>query len=114
MNERETTARGLKDGDIVIVFNDRGSFLAGLRVVDSLRDGVAQIATGAWFDPLVPGEPGCLEKHGNPNVVTIDKGTSRLGQSSAAQTVLVDIRRYENPPEMTAFDWPLTTEASAS
>ena len=106
MNEREATTRGLRNGDVVVVFNDRGSFLAGLRIVDHLRDGVAQIATGAWFDPLIPGEPGCLEKHGNPNVVTSDRGTSRLGQSPAAQTALVEVRRYDNAPRVTAFDWP--------
>jgi biotin/methionine sulfoxide reductase len=113
LNAREAASRGLADGDVVIVFNDRGSFLAGLRIVDHLRDGVAQIATGAWFDPLVPGQPGCLEKHGNPNVVTTDKGTSRLGQSSAAQTVLVEISRYQDPPKVTAFDLPAMADSPA-
>ena len=42
--------------------------------------GVVQLATGAWFDPETPGKTGSLDKHGNPNVLTRDRGTSRLGQ----------------------------------
>jgi biotin/methionine sulfoxide reductase len=63
---------------VVRVFNDRGAFISAIKVSDALRRGVAQIATGAWYDPLTPGKPS-LEKHGNPNVVTLDKGTSKLG-----------------------------------
>jgi biotin/methionine sulfoxide reductase len=32
------------------------------------------MATGAWFDP--PEEAGGPERHGNPNVLTLDIGTS--------------------------------------
>ena len=71
---------------------------------------MAQIATGAWYDPEIA--DGGLEKHGNPNVVTDDKGTSRLAQSSVAQTVLVDIERCEAPPPVTAFDPPPRGAAS--
>lgn len=107
----DAEARGLKDGDIVRVFNDRGATLAGVRVVDDLFPGVVMIATGAWYDPEHPGCPGSLEKHGNPNVLTLDKGASRLAQSIAAQTVLVEIELHEGPlPEITAFDRPPIAE----
>src|SRR5581483_4867738 len=42
--------RGLMDGDVVRVFNDRGAFLAGVQISDGLRPGVVLIATGAWYD----------------------------------------------------------------
>ncbi|WP_201304912.1 molybdopterin dinucleotide binding domain-containing protein [Streptomyces sp. GS7] len=108
LNAADAEHRGMQEGDVVRVFNDRGSFLAGLRIADSdtLLPGVAQIATGAWYDPLTPGAPGTLEKHGNPNVVTLDKGTSQLSQGSAAQTCLVEVERHDNPPPVTAFDPP--------
>lgn len=50
--------------------------------------------------------PGSLEKHGNPNVVTLDRGTSQLAQSTVVQTVLVQVERFESPPPVTAFDPP--------
>ncbi|HJP76088.1 MAG TPA: molybdopterin-dependent oxidoreductase [Pseudonocardiaceae bacterium] len=105
LNAADAERRGLREGDVVRVFNDRGAFLAGVRIAgsDTLVPGVAQMATGAWYDPL---EPGGLDKHGNPNVVTLDKGTSQLSQGSAAQTCLVEVERYDNPPPVTAFDRP--------
>ncbi len=106
MTPADAAARGLTDGDVVRVFNDRGAFLAGVRIVDHLRPGVVQIATGAWYDPLEPGRPGTLDKHGNPNLVTGDGGTSKLGQSSVAQTVLVQVERSADAPPVTAFEPP--------
>jgi biotin/methionine sulfoxide reductase len=103
----DAQARGLCEGDIVRVFNDRGATLAGVRIVDGLLPGVLLMATGAWYDPLEPGKQGSLEKHGNPNVLTQDLGTSRLAQSIATQSVLVDLERFEGPlPPVTAFDIP--------
>jgi biotin/methionine sulfoxide reductase len=106
MAPADAAARGLADGDVVRVFNDRGAFLAGVRVADHLLAGVVQVSTGSWYDPLEPGVPGSLEKHGNPNMVTLDAGTSRLTQCSMAQTCLVEIEKYEDPPAVTAFDLP--------
>ena len=106
MHPADAAARGLRAGDVVRVFNDRGAFLAGLTIRDTLLPGVAQIATGAWFDPAEPGTVGSLEKHGNPNMVTMNKGTSKLTQSSVAQTVLVQVEKREGAPKMTAFEMP--------
>ena len=76
-------------------------------MTDAIRPGVVQLATGAWFDPIDPGEIGSLDRHGNPNVLTIDKGTSRLAQSTSAQTALVEIERYDGElPAITVFTQP--------
>ena len=108
MNLHDAAARGIKAGDVVRVFNDRGALLAGAVVTGEIRPGVVQLATGAWFDPAEPGVPGSLEKHGNANVLTLDRGTSRLAQGSSAQTTLVQIEKFTaEPPPITAFDPPL-------
>jgi biotin/methionine sulfoxide reductase len=66
------------------------------------------MATGAWYDPLQPGVIGTLDKHGNANVLTLDKGTSRLTQGCSAHTALVEVERYSGaPPPITAYDPPL-------
>ncbi|HMN88177.1 MAG TPA: molybdopterin-dependent oxidoreductase, partial [Bauldia sp.] len=104
----DAAARGIADGDVVRVFNDRGAILAGAVVSDAIRPGVVQIATGAWYDPEHPGEIGSLDKHGNPNVLTPDRGTSRLAQGPSAQSTLVEVERWTGPvPPVTAFDPPL-------
>ena len=90
------------------VFNDRGAILAGAVVSDEIRRGVVQMSTGAWYDPEHPGVIGSLDKHGNPNVLTLDKGTSRLAQGPSAQTTLVQVEKFVGePPPVSAFDSPI-------
>ena len=73
------------------------------------RPGVIQLATGAWYDPAAPGTEKSLDKHGNPNVLTRDVGTSRLGQGPSAHSALVDIERFEGVlPPVTAHKPPST------
>jgi len=108
INPLDAAARNIHDGDVVRVFNDRGAILAGAKLSVELRRGVVQIATGAWYDPLEPGVIGSLDKHGNPNVLTLDKGTSQLAQGCSAQTALVEVEKYTDQlPEVTAFVPPL-------
>jgi biotin/methionine sulfoxide reductase len=111
MNPADAASRGISNGDVVRVFNDRGALLAGAVISEDLRSGVVQMATGAWYDPVDPGVIGSMEKHGNPNVLTLDKGTSRLAQGSSAQTALVEVEKYVGMiPEVTAFIPPLVSE----
>lgn len=98
------TARGIEDGAVVRVYNDRGACLAGARVTQNVSPEVVVLATGAWFDPETPGG---LERHGNPNVLTLDKGTSLLAQGPISQTALVEVQAFEEElPEVRAFTPP--------
>jgi biotin/methionine sulfoxide reductase len=103
----DAAARGIEDGDVVRIFNARGACLAGAEVTDDLMPGVVIMATGAWFDPVewTPENP--LDRHGNPNVLTGDVGTSLLSQGTSAQTCLVEIERFNGEwPAVRAFDPP--------
>ncbi|MBL0419205.1 molybdopterin-dependent oxidoreductase [Ramlibacter sp. AW1] len=107
MHPSDAQARGLADGDVVRVFNRRGALLAGLVVSDVLMPGVVQIATGAWYDPLDAAQDDTLDKHGNPNMVTLDIGTSRLSQATSALTCLVQVERFEGePPPLGCYEPP--------
>ena len=112
LNPADAQARGIADGDIVRLFNDRGACLAGAVVSESVQPRVVQLATGAWYDPVDPGVPGSLCKHGNPNVLTPDKGSSRLGQGPIAHSCLVEVERHDGRlPEITAFTPPTVEPA---
>ena len=107
IHKQDAAARGIEDGDIVRLYNDRGACLAGAVLSEALRPGVVQLATGAWFDPAAPAAetPFCV--HGNPNVLTRDAGTSRLAQGCTGQLTLVEIERFDGPlPPIKAFDPP--------
>ena len=104
INPSDAAARGIENGDVVRLFNDRGACLAGVIISDAVRPGVVQLSTGAWYDPEEPGIVGSLCKHGNPNVLTRDEGTSRIGQGPSAQSVLVEVEKYAGvPPPVTSF-----------
>ena len=107
LSPADAGGRGIVDGDLVRVFNDRGECLAGARLSPELRPGVVQLSTGAWYDPERPGQPGGLERHGNPNMLTRDAGTSRLAQAPSALTTLVEVERFDGePPAVRAFEPP--------
>lgn len=118
LHPHDAAARGIGDGDVVLVSNDRGACLAGARLSDDLAAGVVQLSTGAWYDPYDPsrhgpeaGEHGlpvgaCV--HGNPNVLTPDVGTSRLAQGCTGQHVLVQVEPWRGPlPPVLAFEPPV-------
>jgi biotin/methionine sulfoxide reductase len=93
----DAARRGIADGAIVRVYNDRGSCLAGAVISDALRRGVVQLSTGAWYDPQDPADPDAMCVHGNPNVLTPDRGTSRLAQGCSGQHALVEVERWDGP-----------------
>jgi biotin/methionine sulfoxide reductase len=107
LHPSDAAVRGLRDGDLVRIFNDRGACLAGLAVDEAVRPGVAQLSTGAWYDPD-PGNPGFC-RHGNPNVLTADRPSSTLSQGCTGQLALVEIEPYHGtPPELSVTRPPAT------
>jgi biotin/methionine sulfoxide reductase len=109
INPTDAAGRGIADGDVVRVFNDRGACLAGAVLDDGVMAGVVQLSTGAWWTP--GGEIDCI--HGNPNVLTTDAGSSGLAQGSTAHTCLVDVEKFDGQipnidpyadPEFTTLD----------
>lgn len=107
LHPEDAAARGIADGDLVRLFNDRGACLAAARLSDRIRRGVVRLSTGAWFDPADQGSNMPLEKHGNPNALTLDIGASKLSQGCIAQTCLVEIERYDGAaPAVTAHQMP--------
>ena len=51
-----------------------------------------------------------LEVHGNPNVLTIDKGTSDLAQGNIAHTALVRVEKWTKPLPPLSIDRPPVIE----
>ena len=100
----DAAKKGIKDGDIVRLFNDRGACLAGAQISDGVMQGCVQLPTGAWYDPV---EPGGLDSHGNPNVLTRDAGSSQLAQGPSAHSCLVEMERYDGAlPPVRSFEPP--------
>jgi len=107
MHPRDAEQRGISAGDVVCVYNDRGACLAGVSLTESIRPGVVELPTGAWYEPLDPSDPDSLEIHGNPNTLTRDIGTSKLAQGPTAHSCLVEVEAFDHPlPEIKSFQQP--------
>jgi anaerobic dimethyl sulfoxide reductase subunit A len=88
MNTVDAESRGIKNGDMVKVFNDRGVVRVPAYVTNRLRPGVTSLPQGAWFTPDKDGVDirGCINTltkyhptpyaKGNPqhtNLVQVEK-----------------------------------------
>ena len=87
---------GIAAGDVVLIENVRGACLAGAVLKSGIRRDCIALATGAWFDPQDVGGR-VIDVHGNPNVLTIDKGASALSQGNIAHTAVVRVSRWDGP-----------------
>jgi anaerobic selenocysteine-containing dehydrogenase len=77
-------ARGVTQGDMLRVFNDRGSFLARARVSDATRQGVVT-GLSIWWAKMCPGGR-------NANAVTSQELTD-MGGGATFYDVLVEVER---------------------
>jgi biotin/methionine sulfoxide reductase len=95
LHPQDAQRLGIAAGDTVQVSNDKGALLAGAVLSDALRPGVAQLATGAWLDlQVLDGADRLVCVHGNPNVLSEDRGSSRLSQGCVGQICYVQIARF--------------------
>lgn len=109
---------GVRDGEVVEVYNDRGSLLAGVVVTKTIRDGVAAIEEGAWYSPedvsagesFFGGDDQTKVRcnSGQVNVLTSSRPTSQMANATTANSTLVSIRKVDmvkpnlayNPPKI--------------
>ncbi|WP_333003015.1 trimethylamine-N-oxide reductase TorA [Vibrio coralliilyticus] len=107
INPQDAKEKGIKDGDLVRVFNDRGQLLAGAVLMDSYARGVIRIEEGAWYGPLNEKE-GAICTYGDPNTLTMDIGSSELAQATSANTCIVDFEKFTGKvPPVTSFGGPI-------
>ena len=105
LHPADARTRGIADGDLVRVWNDRGQVLAGAVVSDGIRPGVICLHEGAW--PDLDRSAGGICKNGAVNVLTKDLPSSRLGNGCAGNTALAWVEKYDGPAlPVTAFDPP--------
>ncbi|MBP2169494.1 biotin/methionine sulfoxide reductase [Erwinia toletana] len=108
MHPHDARSRGISDNDVVQIVNTRGIALACVDISEAIMPGVVQLPTGAWYDPVDPLAARPMCRHGNPNVLTLDIGTSALSQGCSGQITVVDVLPFNGePPAVQAFLPPL-------
>ncbi len=107
INTKDAADRGIADGDLVRVFNDRGQILTGAIVSDDVAPGVIRVFEGGWYNPADPGAPEALDAYGDANNLSVDIGTSDLAQGNCGHTGIADVEKFAgDPPKVTAFNGP--------
>jgi trimethylamine-N-oxide reductase (cytochrome c) len=84
----EAEKRGIKHGDIIKIFNERGIVLGGAYVTERLRPGVAYIDHGARIDPIIPGK---VDRGGAINTIAPAGTTSKNAVGQATSGYLVQV-----------------------
>jgi trimethylamine-N-oxide reductase (cytochrome c) len=93
LNPVDAVARGIRDGDIVKVYNELGIVLGGARVWERLRQGVAYMDHGARADIIAAGEEGYIDRGGAINLISPENGTSKNCWGMATSGYLVEVAK---------------------
>ena len=104
INTEDARKRGIRDGDLVELYNERGALVVGARVSDRIMPGVVSIYEGAW--PQLDSKGRC--NNGLVNFITSSRPASGLTQATTADTCLASLRkcRDADPGGSRAFEPP--------
>jgi trimethylamine-N-oxide reductase (cytochrome c) len=104
LHPAEAERRGIRHGDIVKVFNERGTVLCGAYVTERLMPGVCYVDHGSRLDPIIPG---VLDRGGAINLITPAALTSKHSTGMAVSGFLAEVQRVADD-EMAAWrrDYP--------
>lgn len=93
INAQDAAERGIEDGDLVELYNKRGTVIAGAVVSDDIMPGVVSIYEGGW--PQLDSKGRC--NSGLVNFITSTQRASGLSEATTANTALVEMRKCTDP-----------------
>jgi anaerobic dimethyl sulfoxide reductase subunit A len=89
INPIDAEPRGIKNGEEILVFNDRGKLTIKAWLTERIIPGVISIFEGAWYNPDDNG----IDRGGCVNTLTKDAFSP--GGASALKSCLVEIKTFE-------------------
>ena len=92
INPKDAAERGIEDGDVVKIYNERGAILCGAYVTERIMPGSVSVDHGAKYDPIVPGE---LDRGGATNTICPYKTTSKNATGMAVSGFLIEVERAD-------------------
>ncbi|MDR1358159.1 MAG: molybdopterin-dependent oxidoreductase [Coriobacteriales bacterium] len=83
--------RGIKNGDIVKIFNDQGIILCAARISARIIPGSVDVAKGSRVDPIAPH----IDRGGSTNLISPPRYISKHCAGFAVTNYLVEVARLE-------------------
>jgi len=90
MHPADAAARGIQNGDMAAVWNDRGRTVVPVLVTERICSGVVALAQGSWYRPDRDG----TDTNGSINVLTSLRPTP-YARGNAQHTNLVEVEKAE-------------------
>jgi trimethylamine-N-oxide reductase (cytochrome c) len=95
INHADARQRGIKHGDIVKLYNDRGATLGVAWCTERMKKGnIMTYQAGAKYDPLEPGKPGSIDRGGCTNLLTPARFISKNAPGMACNSSCVEIEKW--------------------
>ncbi len=88
INPQDAGQRGIRQGDTLRIFNDRGVMAIPAHLTARIMPGVVALQAGAWWQPDEHG----VDRGGCPNVLTSARITP-LAKGNSHQTLLVEVSK---------------------
>jgi molybdopterin guanine dinucleotide-containing S/N-oxide reductase-like protein len=96
LSPADADARGIRHGDIVRLYNDRGAVLCCAVVTERVRPGIVHsYASSAKYDPLEPGKADSIDKGGCVNVLTSSRMLSKHAPGMTPNSCLIEVEKWE-------------------
>jgi len=92
IHPKDAIKKGVRHGDVVKVFNERGGVLGGVYITERIMPGAISMDHGARYDPIVVGE---LDRGGAINTITPRKTSSMNATGMVSGAFLVDFERID-------------------
>ncbi|MFH0728734.1 MAG: molybdopterin-dependent oxidoreductase [Pseudomonadota bacterium] len=99
INTKDAESRGIKEKDLVKIFNDRGEVICSAQVTERVQPGtVHSYESSSSYDPI--GEPGnSPDRGGCINLLTSKRPIIKKSHSTSAMSSLVQIERWKDKIE---------------
>jgi anaerobic selenocysteine-containing dehydrogenase len=96
MHPDDAFPRGIKNKDIVKMFNDRGAVLGAVQITERIKPGIVHCCCSSGsYDPLEPGKAYSVDRGGCVNLLTSSRMISKNAPGMAPNSCLIEVSKWE-------------------
>lgn len=95
IHPKDASARGIENGDIIKLYNDRAGVLCAAVLTERVRQGIVHSpVSSAKYDPLEPGNPHSVDRGGCVALLTPGRMMSQNVAGMAPNSCLIEVEKW--------------------